>query len=59
MFLRISYLLELRHPVPRPNLIQSLFSKNQKDQYIVGAADSDNDSVHKQDLDYMPMSPGH
>ena len=40
-------------------ILKVLFSKNQKDQYIIGTADSDNDSTHKQDLDYEPMSPEH
>ena len=31
-----------------------LFKKS-KDQYIIGAADSDNDSAHKEDLDCEPL----
>ena len=33
--------------------------KKLKDQYIIGAVDSTNDSAHDKNLDYEPMSPGH
>ena len=33
--------------------------KNSKGQYIVGAANNDNDSTHEENLDYESISLGH
>ena len=39
-------------PVPRPNFQGVPLFKNSKGQYIVGAADNNNNSSHEEDLDY-------
>ena len=49
---QLPYLFELRHLVPRPNFEGVPLFKKSKDQYIIGAAGSDNDSTHKENLDY-------
>ena len=45
--------------MPKSNFCGVPLLKKSNDQYIIGTSDSDNDSVHKQDLDYTPMSPDH
>ena len=45
--------------MPRPNFEGVPLFRNAKDKYIIGTADSDNDSAHKQDLDCESMSPVH
>ena len=50
------YLFELRHPVPRPNFERVPLFKNSKGQYIVGAANNDNDPAHEEDLECEPKS---
>ena len=40
--------------MPRPNFERVPLFKKSKDQYIIG----NNDSAHKEDLDYGSVSPG-
>ena len=45
--------------MPRANFEKVPLFKNSKGQYIVGATNNDNDSVHKEDVDCEPISSGH
>ena len=45
--------------MPRPNFEGVPLLKNSKNKYIIGPADSDNDSAYKQELHSEPMGPGH
>ena len=42
--------------MPRPNFEKVPLLKKPKDPYIIGAADSDSDSAHKEDFNYDPTS---
>lgn len=45
--------------MPIPNFEGLPLFKKSNDQYIIGTANSDNDSALKHHLYYEPMSPGH
>ena len=45
------------NPVLSPNLENCASFQKPKDQYIIGAANGDNHSAQKEDLDYDPVSP--